>query len=455
MTGRSAARRNDSAPRRWVIDVDAPLQGLSRSQLRRLRRHLDLEVVATASMPRTRLLADQAQGPGWDQPADGGPWTASVAPQPAAPQAAAPQPAAPRGPAWAGVAHSQLWPAAVHAGGWQAPPPPPPPPPPAPPQPWRAEQRLAPARPATARPAPDKPAPARPAPARPAPEPPVLQADPGPLLPAEAWPEELPAPGGVRQYGDGRPGRDRHGSKAAPARSGGRRRTPLLIRTTIVVGVVAAVAASVSRADTHSGTGVRLAEVPPGAPSAADSAAQQSLRSRGAAATAASRSRSGVPSASAQPAAGVQSPAASSQAGQPGAPAGAGQDEPGTGAGDACHVSYSVAMQPAAQFTLVIVVANTSSKPVQNWTLRWDFPAAQKIMYGWNAMVSNGPAGAMATGIGNNRALAPGASTTLAVVGQRQAWVPTPTGFTLNGKSCDWQPTESSTVPLPTPTLSP
>jgi hypothetical protein len=106
-----------------------------------------------------------------------------------------------------------------------------------------------------------------------------------------------------------------------------------------------------------------------------------------------------------------------------------------------CHISYSLLADVPARFTVVIVIANTSSAKVNGWTLRWDFPSKQEIIYGWNAIVNNGPGGAVATGIDGNQQIAPGESITIGFVGKRQGWVPTPTGFTLNGQACQWQPT--------------
>jgi hypothetical protein len=141
-----------------------------------------------------------------------------------------------------------------------------------------------------------------------------------------------------------------------------RSRMPLLVRTTIVVGLIAALAASVDRAD---------------------------LRPRG---------------------------NATVTAGTAGA---TGQGTGQTG-------------------------ARTSTKRINGWTLRWDFPAKQKIIYGWNAMVTNGPAGAVATGIGLDQVIAPGGNVTVGFAGRRGAWIPTPTGFTLNGQTCQWNPSAST-----------
>jgi mannan endo-1,4-beta-mannosidase len=106
-----------------------------------------------------------------------------------------------------------------------------------------------------------------------------------------------------------------------------------------------------------------------------------------------------------------------------------------------CHVSYSIVPEGSTQYTMVIVIANSSSVTVNGWALRWEFPAGQKILYGWNAIVTNGPDGGVATDIQTNQVIPAGGSATIAFVGTRTAWVPTPSGFTLNGEACLWQPT--------------
>jgi hypothetical protein len=114
-----------------------------------------------------------------------------------------------------------------------------------------------------------------------------------------------------------------------------------------------------------------------------------------------------------------------------------------------CHISYSVLSDVPSRFTVVIVIANTSTTKINGWSLHWDFPAKQKIVYGWNALVSNGQDGAVATDIDTDQVIEPGASVTLGFVGKREGWVPTPTGFTLNGQACQWQPTTALSTSSP------
>jgi hypothetical protein len=127
---------------------------------------------------------------------------------------------------------------------------------------------------------------------------------------------------------------------------------------------------------------------------------------------------------------------------------GSGQGQGAASPAAPCHISYSVALSAANQFTVVMVIANTSNTKVNGWTLRWQYPPTQKILYGWNALVANGATGATATGIGPDQTIAPGGSVTMGFVGQRAAWVPTPTDFALNGQTCQWQPTVTPVTPV-------
>jgi len=218
-------------------------------------------------------------------------------------------------------------------------------------------------------------------------------------------------------------------------------RTPLLLRTTITVGLIAAIAVSMARAGDGGmarnmiaglqgnavvNAGAHIAGVMP-ARNAGGSAVTQA-QSTMAKQPPAKAARSAAPAAVQIVTAGAAAPAGGQPSAQAGTQAGAPAQAP-------CHVTYKVT-QTAKQFTAVMVIVNTSAVKVKGWTLRWAFPADQKIIYGWNSVVTNGPAGAAATDAGLNRVIAPGASTTIGFSGTTQNWVPTPSGFSLNGAMC-------------------
>ena len=119
-----------------------------------------------------------------------------------------------------------------------------------------------------------------------------------------------------------------------------------------------------------------------------------------------------------------------------------------TGGGDpACRVGYAISLTPADAFTVVLVIADTGEAPVQGWTLRWAFPASRRILYGWNAMVSNGPDGAVATDLPTDRTIPAGGTVTIGFTAARGDRVPTLTGFTLNGNVCGAEPVVVATGP--------
>lgn len=116
-----------------------------------------------------------------------------------------------------------------------------------------------------------------------------------------------------------------------------------------------------------------------------------------------------------------------------------------------CHIRYSIVSDGPSHFTVLIAIANTSGVRADGWTLRWDLPSQQKIVYAWNASLSNGSAGAVATDIDTSRVIEPGASVTIGFVGKRDASVPMPTWFALNGEACQWQPVAELATPATTP----
>jgi mannan endo-1,4-beta-mannosidase len=188
----------------------------------------------------------------------------------------------------------------------------------------------------------------------------------------------------------------------------------LLIRTTVVIGIIAAIAASLNRVGQH--------------PTAGDGAGQ----------TASAVTGQIVPGQATTTAPVVPPPAGSGAASS----ATAGQ---ATGPAAApCRVSYNVTLDSATQYTVVLSVANTGTSKVGGWVLRWQYPTTQKVLYGWNAMVTNGPNGIAASGIGQGQTIAPGHHVTIGFVGERGQQVPTPTGFTLNGQACQSQPLQGN-----------
>jgi len=220
----------------------------------------------------------------------------------------------------------------------------------------------------------------------------------------------------------------------------------LLLRTTIAVGIIAAIAITVARNGNGSMTGNQL-----GAPGTSSRAGMQPAAilppTSDAVSAISSTPAPTSSSAISAPTSGTASrnatvPTASSGQSNGSAP----NPSSGVVARAPCQITYRVA-QTTSQFTITIVIANTSSVKVDGWTLHWDFPSNQEITYGWNAMVTNGPRGAEATDVGLNMIIPAHGSTTIGFAGKLRDWVPTPSGFTLNGATCQWKPAEAASTP--------
>jgi endoglucanase len=118
--------------------------------------------------------------------------------------------------------------------------------------------------------------------------------------------------------------------------------------------------------------------------------------------------------------------------------------EPATTGVTSCRAQYEVTSTSAGRFTAVVTVTNTGSKPVNGWTLRWNYPGASvntpapRLGDGWNATVSSDASGGgIATSGEGSRLLPAGTSTTIGFVGTTSGSTPAaPAGFTLNGKAC-------------------
>lgn len=89
-------------------------------------------------------------------------------------------------------------------------------------------------------------------------------------------------------------------------------------------------------------------------------------------------------------------------------------------------------------FTSTVTIINTSGAAVNGWTLRFAFPAGQRLTHGWSAIWSQ-PAGSpnvSATGLSWNATIQPGGSVSIGFNGTRGGTDPQPTAFALNGNAC-------------------
>ncbi|MEE4543014.1 glycoside hydrolase family 6 protein [Streptomyces sp. V4-01] len=104
-------------------------------------------------------------------------------------------------------------------------------------------------------------------------------------------------------------------------------------------------------------------------------------------------------------------------------------------ASGACAVTYKVASAWTGGFTADVTVRNTGGSAVNGWSLRWTFPADQKITSAWNAGTTQSGATVTATDLGYNATVPVGGSTGFGFQGTGSG-ASSPAAFTLNGAAC-------------------
>ncbi|MFI7336380.1 glycoside hydrolase family 9 protein [Streptomyces sp. NPDC050085] len=102
----------------------------------------------------------------------------------------------------------------------------------------------------------------------------------------------------------------------------------------------------------------------------------------------------------------------------------------------ACAVTYKTDNVWNTGFTATVTAKNTSSTPVDGWQLGWAYAGGQRVTSAWNATVTQNGTAVVARGADWNRTIAPGATVSFGVQGAYSGTNPTPTAFTLNGKTC-------------------
>ncbi|MEU7753226.1 cellulose-binding domain-containing protein [Micromonospora sp. NPDC049171] len=101
-----------------------------------------------------------------------------------------------------------------------------------------------------------------------------------------------------------------------------------------------------------------------------------------------------------------------------------------------CTVSYRTGSEWPGGFTAQITIKNTSTVPVNGWTLSFTFPGDQHIVQSWSATAQQSGATVTARNASYNPLVAPGASVVFGVLGTWQASDAAPIAFTLNNVSC-------------------
>ncbi len=108
----------------------------------------------------------------------------------------------------------------------------------------------------------------------------------------------------------------------------------------------------------------------------------------------------------------------------------------GTGGGT-CHVTYTTTSQWPGGFTANVVINNTGTSTISNWTLAFTFPGDQKITNAWNdRSFSQSGENVSITNASYNGTIAPGNSTSVGFQGTWTTSDAAPASFSLNGTPC-------------------
>jgi O-glycosyl hydrolase len=101
-----------------------------------------------------------------------------------------------------------------------------------------------------------------------------------------------------------------------------------------------------------------------------------------------------------------------------------------------CTVSYTTSSQWTGGFTASIVIGNTGTSNISNWTLGFVFPGDQKVTNAWNTALTQSGETVSATNLSYNGAISPGGTTSLGFQGTWTNSDAPPTAFTINGSPC-------------------
>ncbi len=128
---------------------------------------------------------------------------------------------------------------------------------------------------------------------------------------------------------------------------------------------------------------------------------------------------------------------------------------PTPSSGSVCQVAYTVTNQWPGGATVNVTITNTTSSPINGWTLEWDFPnPSQQITNLWNGSYSQTGQHVTVTNAAWNGTIPAGSSVTF---GFNMSWNgsnPAPSSFTLNGQPCGGT-ASGGPQPTPTPTRTP
>ncbi|MGC9669030.1 serine/threonine-protein kinase [Planosporangium sp. 12N6] len=110
-----------------------------------------------------------------------------------------------------------------------------------------------------------------------------------------------------------------------------------------------------------------------------------------------------------------------------------------------CEVRYQTKKDEAGTFSVDVAVVNSGAHPADDWKMRFEFPADQRLTGGTGAEWTQSGRTVTARGDGP---LAPGATATLTMTGGYQESNPIPTTFSLNDAACRATITGAAMVPV-------
>ncbi|MFD8965956.1 glycoside hydrolase family 9 protein [Streptomyces sp. NPDC059568] len=113
-----------------------------------------------------------------------------------------------------------------------------------------------------------------------------------------------------------------------------------------------------------------------------------------------------------------------------------GGDDGGDPPASGCAVTYGIDSAWNNGFTATVTVKNTSTAPVDGWTLNWTYAGGQRVTNAWNATVSQSGSTVTAKDVGWNKAIAAGGSVSFGFQATFTGSNPQPTAFTLNSAAC-------------------
>jgi endo-1,4-beta-xylanase len=108
-----------------------------------------------------------------------------------------------------------------------------------------------------------------------------------------------------------------------------------------------------------------------------------------------------------------------------------------TSGGGTCHVAYTTASEWGGGFVANVVVNNTGSSPISNWTVTFSFPGDQRITNSWNATTSQSGSAVTANAMNYNSTIAPGGNVSFGFQGTWNSSDAVPTSFQVNGSTCN------------------